>query len=55
MANDAKMMIGHFDRVESNVEKGENVGYQCFHLFPQCFPKPFFPKLVRSRDCMIKG
>ena len=38
--NVAKMTISLFDRVENTVEKGENVGYQHFLLFPQCFSKP---------------
>ena len=36
----ATMMISLYDRVENTLGKGENVGYQHFHLFPQCFPKP---------------
>ena len=35
--NVAQMMISVFDRVESNMGKGENAGYQHFLLFPQCF------------------
>ena len=31
------MTIFLFDRVENNVEQGENAGYQHFLLFPQCF------------------
>ena len=30
-----KMMISLLDRVENNVGKGENAGYQRFLLFPQ--------------------
>ena len=30
-------MICFTDRVENIVGKGENAGYQHFHLFPQCF------------------
>ena len=30
------MMIFVFDKVENNVEKGENDGYQNFLLFPHC-------------------
>ena len=30
-----------FGRVENNVGKGENAGYQHFLLFPQCFLKLF--------------
>ena len=32
--NVAKMMISLFDRAENTVEKGENVGYKHFLLFP---------------------
>ena len=35
-----KMMISLFDRLENNVGKGENAGYQHFLLFPRCFPRP---------------
>ena len=35
-----KMRNSFFYRVENTVGKGENVGYQHFLLFPQCFPKP---------------
>ena len=31
-----------FGRVENNVGKGENAGYQHFLLFSQCFQKPSF-------------
>ena len=37
------MIISIFDRVENNVGKGENTGYQHFLLFPQCFEKASFP------------
>ena len=33
------MMISLYGRVEKNVGKGENAGYQHFLLFPQCFQK----------------
>ena len=39
--NATKLMISVFDRVENNVEKRENAGYQHFLLFPQCFQKLF--------------
>ena len=42
----AKMAIFVFDRVENNVGKGENAGYQHFLLFPQCFQKASFPELL---------
>ena len=48
-------MIFAFDKVENIVEKGENAGYQHFLLFPQCFQKSFFLKVVKSRDCAEKG
>ena len=35
----AKMTFSRFDRVENNVGKGENAGYQHFLFFPRCFPK----------------
>ena len=38
--NVAKMMISLFDRAENTVGKAENVGYQHFLLFPQCFTRP---------------
>ena len=34
------MTISLCGRVENNVGKEENAGYQHFLLFPQCFPKP---------------
>ena len=42
-------------RVESNVEIVENAGYQHFLLFPHCFQKASFPRVVKTRDCLIKG
>ena len=38
--NVAKVAISLCVRVENNVGKEENAGYQHFLLFPQCFPKP---------------
>ena len=38
--NVAEMMISLFHRVEYNVGKGENAGYQHLLFFPQCFSKP---------------
>ena len=43
------------DRVENVVRKGENVGYQHFLLFSQCFQKAFLSKVVKSRDCVGKS
>ena len=36
-------------------EKGENAGYQHFLLFPTVFSKPFFFRVVESRDCVVKS
>ena len=58
------------ERVENIVEKRGNAAYQYFLLFPQCFLKaPFFKvipfptifskgfihKVVKSRDCVVKS
>ena len=51
----AKMIIFVFDRVENNVGKGENAGYQHFLLFPQCFQEASFMGVVKSRDCVVKS
>ena len=42
------MTISYSDRVENTVEKRENVVYQHFPLFPQCFPSVFFCKIVKK-------
>ena len=39
-------MIFVFDRVENIVGNRENAGYQHFLLFPQCFQKGFFSRVV---------
>ena len=36
--------------VESILEKGENVGYQHFLLFPKCFQKPLFITLSQTTN-----
>ena len=36
-----------FDRVENIVGKGQNAGYQHFLLFPQCFQKAFYSRLLK--------
>ena len=62
-------MKSHFHTVVNIVGKGENAGYQHFVLFPQCFLKAFFVKVVKnwngmvaffvsvvkSGDCVVKG
>ena len=44
-----------YGRVEDIVRKGENVGYQYFLLFSQCFQKSFLLGVVESLDCMVKS
>ena len=44
-----------FETVKNIVRKGENVGYLHFLLFPQCFKKATFFRVVKSRDCVVKG
>ena len=39
-----KFVLG---RVEKIVRKGENAGYQHFLLFPQCFQKASFSRLLK--------
>ena len=34
-------------RIENIVGKGENVGYQHFHLFPQYFHKLYFREVLK--------
>ena len=51
----AKVVIFVFDRVENIVAKGENAGNQHFFPFPTMFSKGFFPKVVKSRDCVVKS
>ena len=49
------MMIFVFDRVKNIVGKGENAGFQHFLLFPQCFQTAVLPRVVKSRDRVVKG
>ena len=35
--------------------KGENAGYQHFLLFLQCYLKGYFLRVIKSRDCVVKG
>ena len=50
-----KKLIFVLEREENIVGKGGNAGYQHFLLFPQCFQKGFFPRVVKSRDCVVKS
>ena len=47
-----KMTFSLVDGVENTEGKGENVGYQHFLLFPQCFPQPSLG-VVKSWNCVV--
>ena len=47
-----KFVLGRVENIEG---KWENAGYQHFLLFPQCFSKGFFLKVVKSLDCVVKS
>ena len=49
------MMGLDVDMMENKVGKGENAGYQHFLLFPQCFQKAFFFRIVKTQGCSIKA
>ena len=53
--NVTEKLIFVLGRVENIVRKGENAGYQHFLLFPQCFQKASFFKVVKSPDCVVKS
>ena len=42
------MIISVFDKVENIVGRGENVKYQHFLLFPECFEKASFPDTLKG-------
>ena len=52
--NITDLMISLPHRLENIVGKGENASYQHFLLFPQCI-QVFFPRVVKSRDCVVKS
>ena len=43
-----------FGKAENIVGKGQNAGYQHFVLFLR-FQTAFSPRVVKSRDCVVKG
>ena len=47
-----KFVLGSMENI---VGKGEIAGYQHFLLFPQCFQKGYFLKIVKSQDCVVKN
>ena len=44
-------------RIQNIVGKGENAGYHlpAFSPFPTMFSKGFFPRIVKSWDCVVKS
>ena len=42
-------------RVENNVGKEENTGYQYFLLFPTMLSKALYFRVVKSQDCVVKS
>ena len=50
----AKMAKFILDKVENIVGKGENAHYEHFLLFPQCFQKPPFFRIIENLDCVVK-
>ena len=42
-------------RAENILQKGENAGHQHFLLFPKCFQKASFSRVVKCQDCAVKG
>ena len=42
------------DGVGNVVGKGENAGFRRISPFPTMFSKSFFPRFVKSRDCLVK-
>ena len=58
--NVAEMTKFVLNLVENIVEKGENIGYQHFLLFPQCFLKPSLSGLLKvvivlGKELMFNG
>ena len=43
------------ERLENNLEKGENAGYQHFLLFPELFSKVFSVRFVKTRERVVKN
>ena len=53
--NSVHMMEFVFYRLGNILGIGENAGYQYFLLFPKCFQKTFFFKVVKTEDCVVKS
>ena len=50
----AQMVQVCCDRIENIVGKGENAGNNHFSI-PTMFSKGFFPRVFKSRHCVVKG
>ena len=53
--NVVQKMIGVTEWVENMVGIEENAGYQHFLLFPKCFQKPSFFRVLKSGDHVVKS
>ena len=53
--NVAQMTIVVFNRVENIVGKRRKFWLLAFFPFSQCFQKPSNFRLVKTRDCVVKG
>ena len=56
----SKLKVAHMiklllERVKVIVGKGENSAYRHFCPFPTMISKPFFFRIVKSQDCVVKG
>ena len=46
--------INECGRIDNIVGKGENVDYQHFLLFSQCFSKDLFPTFVKTQNFLVR-
>ena len=53
--NDNKKLQFALGRLKNCVGKGENAGYQQLLLFSAMFQKGFFPRVVKSQNCVVQG
>ena len=50
-----KIQLKFSDRAENIVGKGENAGYHHFPLFSTIFSEVLFSRVMKTRDCLVKG
>ena len=50
-----QMMIYVFDRVENIVDRRRKCWLLAFSPFSTMFSKALFPRVVKSRDCVVKS